>query len=78
MTDKPVDLAKRRALKDFEEEMASVDRLANKIYIVSAMGNMMALKRSIQRVPDSLLAIQVLDKLDNWLHDQLKELNGGK
>ena len=78
MTDKPVDLAKRRALKDFEEEMGAIEVLATKIYIVDAMGHMLSLKRSIQRVPDSLLAIQVLDKLDNWLHDQLAELNSVK
>jgi len=75
MTDKPVDLAKRRALKDLEEEMESVERLANKIYVVAAIGHIAPLKRALYRVPDCDLAIQVLDKLDSWLQNQLKELN---
>lgn len=70
-----IDFNKHKARVDFEKEIAELDRSANRIYIVNAMFAMNEMKHAMIKVPDSGLAMEILSKLDEWLGNQLKELN---
>ena len=70
-----IDFNKHKARVDFEKEIAELDRSANRIYIVNAMFAMNEMKHAMVKVPDCGLAMEVLSKLDEWLGNQLKELN---